>query len=324
MKNLKEIVKDKYSWDVTALPAYVDEQNEEIYSDLLYSSGLTSRINVLEGVKGSQTIKLLNGDMALQSATNCTYTDDGSIVFDGVDISTKRLYVQQSLCNENLIDTWAQMLLAIGANRQDRDMPREDIITAYLIKKSRKKNQDLMFLGDTGSGNADLVHYDGYVKLWDADASLVSATTTETAITSANGFDIAKTVFNAIPTVLFENESNVEIITGYTEARAIIDQVYADKDFASSIEVTEDGSEISFILPTTNVRVRSYTQLNGLEKMYAVPYNYMFFGTDVESDIDGLEVKYLEESDKLRLSNKWRSGIQYVYPEYFVKLVLTV
>lgn len=327
MKNLIDRMKEdkrfNFSYDVSALPTYVNDQSEDIWADLLYGSGLTSRINVLEGVKGSQEIKLLNADMALQSASNCTYTSDGSIVFTGETLSTKRLYIQQDLCNENLNDTWGEMLLAIGANRQDREMPVEDIITAYLIKKSRFKNQNLMFLGDTGSGNAELAHYDGYVKLWDADADLVEVTTAQTAITASNAFDIAIELYNGIPSVLFDNDTPVEIITGRQEARAIIAQIYADKDYASSVQFVEEGGELYFTLPTTNITVRSYPQLNGLSKMYAVPYNYMYFGTDLESDIDGLEIRFIESEDQLRISNKWRSGVQYVYPEYFTKLTLS-
>lgn len=322
MKNIKDRIKEKFDYDVTALPAYVDAQSADIYADLLYGAGLTSRINVLENVKGSQTIKLLNSDLALQSGDACSTTESGSIVFDGKDISTKRLMVNTSLCNDTLEDTWAQLLLSIGANRQDRDLPLEDVLTAYIVKQTKAKNQDLIFKGDTTSANADLAHYDGLIKLWDNDANVVEVTTTETAITSANGFDLAKKVYDAIPAVLFDNGASVEIITGRAEANAILSQIYNDKDYASTIAVTEEGSEMSFVLPTTNITVRTYPQLNGLGKMYAVPYSYIFFGTDLESDLDGLTVKYLEESEKIRVRNLFRSGVQYVYSEYFVKLTL--
>lgn len=326
MKDFKTILKEKFDWNVGDIttPAYINEQSEDIYTDLLYSSGLTSRINVIENVKGKQTIKLLNADLALQEATCSTLTNaDGSISFDGKDIETKRLMVLTELCNDTLVDTWAQLLLAIGANRQDREMPLEDVLIAYMIKQSKKKNQDLMFKGDTTSLTPDLAHYDGFIKMWEADGDLINVTTTETAINATNGFDIAKEVYDAIPSVLFDNGADVEIITGRAEANAILSQIYNDKDYASSIEVEEDGSSLSFILPTTSTRVRTYPQLNGLGKMFAVPYSYMFYGCDLDSDAEGMEIKYLEESEKLRARNLFRSGVQYVYPEYFVRLTLS-
>ena len=322
MKNIKDRIKEKFAYDISDLPNFVDAQSADVYADLLYGAGLTSRINVLESVKGSQTIKLLNSNMALQSGDSCSTTDSGTIVFDGKDISTKRLMVNTSLCNDSLEDTWAQLLLSIGANRQDRDLPLQDVLTAYIVKQTKAKNQDLMFKGDTTSATPDLAHYDGFIKAWGADANLVEVTTTETAIDATNGYDLAKKVYDAIPSVLFDNGSRVEIITGRAEANAILSQIYNDKDYASTIAVTEEGSEMSFVLPTTNIVVRTYPQLNGLGKMFAVPYDYMFFGTDLESDLDGLTVKYLEESEKIRVRNLFRSGVQYVYSEYFVKLTL--
>ncbi len=327
MKDFKTKLKEKFDWNVGSIdtPAYIDQQSEDIYTDLLYTSGLTSRINVLENVKGKQTIKLLNADLALQEATCSTLTNpDGSISFDGRDIETKRLMVLTELCNDSLTDTWAQLLLSIGASRQDRDMPLQDVLIAYMIKQSKAKNQDLMFKGDTTSATPDLAHYDGFIKLWDADGSLVNVQTTETAIDATNGFDLAKKVYDAIPSVLFDNGANVEIITGRAEANAILSQIYNDKDYASTIAVEEDGSSMSFVLPTTSITVRTYPQLNGLGKMYAVPYSYMFYGCDLDSDSEGMEIKYLEESEKLRARNLFRSGVQYVYSEYFVRLTLAV
>lgn len=327
MKNIKERIKDKFGYNISELPTYVDAQSADIYADLLYGAGLTSRINVLESVKGSQTIKLLNSNMALQSGDSCSTTESGTIVFDGKDISTKRLMVNTSLCNDSLEDTWAQLLLSIGANRQDRDLPLQDVLTAYIVKQTKAKNQDIMFNGDTASATPDLAHYDGFIKLWEAAGSgVIDANSLATSVTNTNAFDLAMEVYNEIPTVLFDNGANVELICGRTFANKILAQIYNDKDYNALIDVTEEGSEMSFILPTTNIRVRTYPQLNtsaNVNKLFAVPYDYCFFGTDLESDLDGLSVKYLEESEKIRVRNLFRSGVQFVYGEYFVRLTLS-
>lgn len=320
MTTLKAKLKDKFSYDVTGLGTYVDEQSEMIFEDLIYGSGLTSRINVMEEVKGSKEIKLLNVDFDLQDASSCTLSDDGTVTFTDKALATKRVGVQFSLCNENLNDTWAQMLLAIGANRQDREMPMEDIITAYVIKKARKKNQDLMFNGDTASLDANLAFYDGFVKLWMNDASIVKAARTGATITAANGFDNAISVYNAIPGVVHDNEIPVELITGRTEARAILQQIWDDKDYNALVDFSDVNGEISFVLPTTNITVRSYPQLDGRDQIFAVPYQFMFFGTDLENDMDGFFARYIESEEQLRFGAKWRSGVQWVFESYFVRL----
>lgn len=315
---LAERLKEEFDWDVSALPAYVDEQSDEIIPDVLYSSGFTSRVSVHEGVKGKTTIKTMLADLALQAVTNCTMSDDGTITFDGVDLEVKPVGVQMAICNQDLEQTWAEMLLALGANRQNREMPLEDVITAYLVKSTKKKIQDLIFKGDTGSTNPDLVHFNGLIKLWKNDPDLVSVTGS-LPITSSNALANFLALYNAIPAELFDNMIDIEIICSRVDARAVIEDVYNSKDYSATFSVTEENGELSFILPTTNIRVRTYPQL-ATGEVYAVPYRFIYVGTDLASDFDGLEIKYLEESEVLRASNKMKIGVNYIFPGYFAKI----
>lgn len=314
-------VKEKFNYDVDDLDAYTDEQGSEIIADLIHNSALISRINVMEGVKGSEKIKLLNADMELQSAETCGRTPDGAIVFADKTMTTTRVKTEMDLCNEDLVGTWPQLLLEIGASRQDKDLPFPDVLAAYTIKKGKLKNQNLMFKGDTTSLDPNLVHYDGFLKLWNADANLLVYTSLATEITKANAFEIALGVYNKIPTVLFDNAVEVEIITSRADARKIIEGTWDDKDYNAKLEFKEENGELSFTLPTTNVTVRSYPQIPE-GSMYAVPYRFMFFGTDLEADVDGFETYYSNETEKIYAGAKWRSGVQYVYSDYFVKLEL--
>jgi hypothetical protein len=319
--DFKEKLKEKFDYDTEGIGSYVNEQSEDIYTQLLYSSGLTSRIQVMENVKGSEKIKLLNVEFELQNADGCKLDSDGTVIFTDKTITTQRVGVQFSLCNDNLNGTWAQMLLAIGANRQDEEMPMEDVITAFVVKSSKKKNQDLMFNGDTTLIGTDLRFYDGFLKLWDADPDINVAERVGTLeITTANAYQNAMSVYNAIPEEAFDNEFPMEIIMSRKNAQLIISQIWNDKDFNAKIEKTDEGGELSFELPTTNITVRSYPQLKDSEEMYAIPYHLMFFGTDVESDLDGYKVKFLEDAEELQFGNKFRTAVQYVLPRYFVKL----
>jgi hypothetical protein len=320
VRTFKTQLKEKFDYDVSGIGTYVDEQSEMIWEDLIFGSGLTSRISVMEEVKGSEKIKLLNVDFDLQSAENCGLTDDGTIVFDDKTIVTERIGIQFSLCNETLNGTWAQMLNAIGANRQDEEMPLEGVITAYVVKKARKKNQDLMFKGDTASADANLAFYDGYIKLFMNSTLINVATRTGATIDDTNAFANFLSVYNAIPSELFDNEIPLEIITGRNEVRSLIEQIFNDKDYNVELAVNDEGGELSCRLPTTEITIRSYPQLNGRNQIFAVPYQFMFFGTDLESDLDGFFVKYLDESEKLRFGMKWRSGVSWVYEDYFVRL----
>jgi hypothetical protein len=238
-------------------------------------------------------------------------------------VMTKRVKMEEIYCNEDLNSKWTQLYNRAGANRQDEEQPEfVDIMIAYYRQKAMKRTQDLVILGDTASGDANLAHIDGLVKLWENDADLNVIGTAETEFTASNAFDLAIKCHEGIPEVLLDNEVDVEIWVGREVYRKIINNVYNDNNFHYTIE-EETGAMPSFILPTTNMRVRSIPQFTGTNNMYAVPYEYVFFGTDLSNDVDGFEFRYSTYKDELYFGTKWRVGVNYVFPEYFTRLKLT-
>tara|TARA_Y100000385_G_C13029636_1_gene610133 strand:- start:67 stop:1080 length:1014 start_codon:yes stop_codon:yes gene_type:complete len=321
---LSRYVKDTFDYDVSGLEVYVDEQSPDVMADLVDSSMLASRVMLMDNVKGSKLIKLITSAPTLQAASACGWTPVGGIVLTDKTITTVRVKIQEEYCNEDLNDTWAQIENAAGANGQDKDAPFSDIMISYYQAKAKALNEELMWNGDTDSGNPNLVFYDGYLKQWFEDGDVNVVYSTQTEITAANGFSLLKELYNSIPTIVKANLAGVqgEIACGYETARAVIDQVYNDKDFSANIEFTQDAGSISFILPTTNMTVRSYPALDGTNEVIGLCYAYMFFGTDLDSDIDGFEFKYDETEELLRFGVKWRSGVTHVFGQYFTRLRL--
>lgn len=320
--------KDTFDWDVDDLGVYVDEQSPEIMKDLINEGNLKSRVNVMKDVKGQKEIKIINSNPSLQAAANCGWTASGGMILTDEKITTVRVKIQEEYCNEDLNETWAQIENIAGANAQDEGAPSfADGMMVYYQMRAQELDENLMMNGDTDSLDTNLTHYDGYSKLWDNDADLNVAyvTTPTTEINNTNGFDVLIDVFNQTPVIVKRHASTVkaEIICGYETARACIDQTYADKDYSAEFDWKEENGEISFILPTTKMTVRSMVQLDGTDKVYQVCYGYMFYGTDLENDRDGFTWKYSDYDEKLRFGVKWRSGIQYIFPEYFTRLRLT-
>lgn len=321
--SFKKRLKEKFSFDVDDLPAYTDEQSEEFIQDIISNSEWLQKLQVLEGVKGKQTIKLLTGDVSLQEMDGCTPNPDGTITFNGRDIETKRLYAGIELCNEDLNGKWTQMLNALGANRQDTEMVLEPILIAYIGKLLMKKIQRIMLLGDTTSLDPDLNHFDGYVKIIENDADVVQVPEVTTGSTPAeNAFLTAKAVIDGIDEDVFDSELEHEIIMSRSNAQLILDHIYNTKDYnALTVEVDRSGGGLSFIMPTTSTRIRSINTLKNVTGMYSVVYNYLFMGTDLESDMDGIQVKYDDYNNKLKAEVSFRLGAQFVLPQYFVRTV---
>ena len=316
-------LEEKFNFDVTALPAYTDEQSENFITDVVESSDFLGRLTLETGVKGKKTIKLLNADMTLQTMSGCTPEPDGAVTFTGRDLETKRLYVGIEFCNEDLNSKYTQILNVLGVKRQDATLPLEEILLAYLGKLLKRKAQRVIILGDTDSVDPDLLHFDGLLKRVKADASVNVAQSLETAFDSTNGYDILKTLYGEIPPEVFDDGLAMEIVTGRQEARACIDQVWNDKDFNAKIDATDENGSLSFELPTTATTVRTIPELNGTGEAIAFIYPYAFVGTDLEEDMDSLAIKYDDYDNKLKAEAMFRLGTNFVLPQYWTRLRLT-
>lgn len=324
-QKFNERLKEEFDFDVSAIGDYVDEQSTDIIEALIEEGNLVSRINIMEGVKGSEKIKLLDMDTPLQSADACGKTPDGSIIFTDKTMTVVPVKIDMSVCNKTLNGTWAQMLLKIGKRAERENLPLQDVISAFVVKRGQTKNQDVMMKGDTTSLNPDLVHYDGFIKLWKADTNLFRANAT-TAWSVTNTFDRLCELAAKIPTAILDAGIELEIIVPRTIANLCLDNIYNDNNYATNLVVNRDGGEISFVLPTRAITVRSYPQLspgsgNGLDALapdvFVVPYHFMFFGTDKTGDMEDFWLFYEEKDEKLYFGAEWASGVQYVFPEYF-------
>jgi hypothetical protein len=317
MGKLAQKIREKFDWDVDNLQPYTNEQSTEFIQDLIGSSVFLSKVRSLEGVKRRQAIKLLSGDVKLQAMEGCTTNPDGSITFDDRVIETVRLYFGVELCNEDLNGHYTEMLNAVGSNNQDGVMPLEAVLLAYLNKQLAKKAQRVGLIGDETSLDTELALFDGFITLLEADPAVV------TANIGANAFETAMNVVNAIDEDVLDNEVEHEIICSRATAQAILTYIYNDKDYnALTVDVERANGQLSFVLPTTATRVTSVNTLQGNSNMYLVCYPYMFLGSDVESDMDGIEVKYDDYNNMLKAEVSFRMGVQFVYPQYFVRTVV--
>jgi hypothetical protein len=322
-KTIKSLVKDKFDYDILALAPYIDEQSENLDVELINQSLFMSKLNIMSGVKGSEKIKMLADDLVLQDAESCGWAASGGMVFTDKTISNMRIKFQEEYCNENLNGAWTQMKNKIGANVQDLENPFGDVIMGFKAMQIKKAMQDLLVNGDTTSGTPNLAFFDGLSKKLTADALVLSANSVQTSITDLNAFGIFKEVSAKIPTVLRSTGTEVEIVCGEESAQSVINNIWNDKDYNAVLEFqTNDAGELWFPLPTTTYTVRVLPQLNGTEKVFAIPYSYVSVAVDGESDESNIEVKYNETDELLRISNKFRLGVEYIRPEYFVKLVL--
>ena len=318
--SIKRTLKEKFGYDVSGLAAWKDNTLPNITPDLVATSRFLEKLMLEEGVKGSREIALLSSSVALQAKAACTPSPDGSVVFTEKVLTTKPLYMGVEFCNETLNTKMTQVLNALGMKNQEGQLPAplETILMAYLTKMLQKKAERLVWLGDTASLDTELVHFDGLVKALKADTAVLKTTTTYATLTTSNAYSAAYEVFTKIPAEIFDNQMEIALYTGRTEALAIISQ-WNTANAYDRIEYTSEGGSIRFTLPQTNVEVITVPALDGQNEIFAIPTALVFLGVDSRED-ENFDIKYNDYLEKLKVEASFRLGVQYVFPQYFVRV----
>lgn len=325
MSKLRQALKEKFDYDVTALPSWTDNTMPNVVTDLIENSEFLSTMTLEENVKGTLEIALLNADVTLQAKVACTPSPDGSVIFTKKDLTTVPLYAGIEFCNEDLNTKMTQVLNVLGLKRQDGQLPAalETILMAYLMKQLQRKAQRLVVLGDTTSIDAELSLMNGLVYRINNDTDVIDYMSTEASITASNAYAIAYGLFKSIPTELFDNDMEVAIYCGRSVALLILEDWNNANPYTQQAIPTEAGTSMTFILPLTNIKVISLPELNNTAQMYAIPLALTFLGVDALSDMT-YDIKYDDYDDKLKAEVSFRLGTQIVWGQYFTRLQLAV
>ena len=318
--SIKRTLKEKFGYDVSGLAAWKDNTLPNITPDLVATSRFLEKLMLEEGVKGSREIALLSSSVSLQAKAACTPSPDGSVVLTEKVLTTKPLYMGLEFCNESLNTKMTQVLNALGMKNQEGQLPAplETILMAYLTKMLQKKAERIVWLGDTTSLDTELVHFDGLVKTLKADTAVLKTTSTFATLTTSNAYSAAYEVFTKIPAEIFDNQMDIALYTGRTEALAIVSE-WNTANAYDRIVVTNEGGAMRFTLPQTNVEVITVPALDGSNEIFAIPTALVFLGVDARED-ENFDIKYDAYNEKLKVDTSFRLGVQYVFPQYFVRV----
>jgi hypothetical protein len=316
---MKDLFKEKFSYTAVDLADNININSAEVIPALVENNDFLSRVVIQDGVPADSTfiVKLFDVDPELQEMTNCGFDDAGTVAFTQVELTSKRVGIELFLCNNSLNNTWAQLLLRSGAKDSLESLPIEQQMLALTRLKLEKKVQDLIFKGDTGSGNSELAMFNGLIKKFKNDP-LIPAFTNAGAVTASNAFAIFKGVSRTVATEVRDNGLAGEIICSQVDFNHLVDNLLTDNNYHYTAERMGEGNSQTMMLPGTSDTVRVVPQLSTGE-IYFVPYSYVMVSTNLEGDLQGVFADYLIKERTLRLSAIMDIGVNYARPQYFAK-----
>ncbi len=302
-----------FGFNLSSLATYTDEVGGELIRRAILEGETAKIIKVQPGIKGSQSINLLDSTLVVQDGT-CGWSSSGSTTYTQRDIAVCAYKVNESLCPADLNDYWLGQLLTPGSYNET--VPFEQQIAELKTAQISQYIENLMWQASSGS-----TCFSGFKELF---AKLGTGTTTVTGGISLNG------------------QSPISSVSALTQVDALVEQIPDDvvdrTDWvvfmshanyrkylinyrtANYFHFNPENSYQDFktFHPATNILVHPVGGLNGSNLVVLAPAGYMAMGVDLMSDSETLKMFYSVDFDEVRLRSNFKIGVQIAWPQFVI------
>jgi len=287
---------------ITNINITQDKIEDVIYS-IFDDSEYMDVVKVITNVKGKQKIPKIFLQGAQYCGTGlipyagCNFVDTTDLVLNDVDIEVEKLRMGMELCLDDLVNYSFEVHITDGARNEDLDI--SDALLAYFTQVLRANIQDYLF-NDSTKGIIPKLHI---------GASVAN-------VTAPSALGKLLDIYNSLPEGWQNStKANPIIFISPNLFTSIRGEIFsATAPITSSIEIINNR----FKLPLTNASVITLPFLTGT-KAYAGISNYLFAGTDLESDFENVRVWYSNDNETIRFSAILYLGTAVADIESFVK-----
>ncbi len=302
-----QVGKNKYKFAIDKSGATTINITQDKIEDVIYSvfdnSEYLDLVRIITNIKGTQQVPkiFLQGTggvgNGLVDSQGCGFVDTTDLVLIDVPISVTKKRMGLELCLDDLVNTTLEVHISSGAKNEVLDI--EDALLAYFVQILRKNIQNYVF-ADSVDGILNKILTDG------------------TAVTTTASSDLGKLydLFEALPADWKNStEANPIIFISPNLMTGVRSEIITSSaPITSSIEVVNNR----FNLPLTNAVVVATPHLTGTKAVGGIQ-NYLFLGTDLESDFEDTRIWYSNDNETLRFSSHLYLGTTVADVESFVK-----
>lgn len=280
-------------FDLSALQAYTDELSLELIAKAVLTTDLLNEIDLRTGLSaGTVAINLMDGDFDADDLA-CGWNPSGDIRFTQVDICIRDKQVKQDLCPEDLRQFWLSQRMSPSAFQED--VPFEEVITDYYIKRLKKYNEEFLINGD---GTCDGIK--GQIT-GSAGANVPAGAV---AWTLSNAVEQALDLFDAIDESVKDRDDLIMVVSPANYQvlrRALVAQNFFHYNQGDGVD--------SIDLIGTNCKVVKSAGLVGSDYVFAGPAKFIVAGTGLEDNFSTLQFFFDRGQDVCKMLAKWRLGV---------------
>jgi hypothetical protein len=302
-----------FGFNLSSLASYTDEVGGELIRRAILEGETAKIIKVQPGIKGSQSINLLDSTLYVQDGT-CGWTSSGATTYTQRDITVCNYKVNEALCPADLNDYWLGQLLTPGSYNES--VPFEQQIAELKTAQISQYIENLMWQASSGT-----TCFSGFKELF---GKLGTGTTTVTGGISLNG-QVALSSVSALTQVDALVEQIPDDVVDRTDwvvfmSHANYRKYLINYRTANYFHFNPENSYQDFktFHPATNILVHPVGGLNGSNLMVLAPAGYMVMGVDLMSDSETLKMFYSVDFDEVRLRSNFKIGVQVAWPQFVI------
>ena len=291
---------------VTSLPTYVEQHKSELIAKSVIDGKTVNRLNLMTGVIGPTTLNLVNTDVVLQDGSVCGFSASGDTTLTQRVLTPAVLKYETTFCDKNLIKTYAQHEVKIGAGRES--LPFEDKFTQGIVDGVKAEIERMVWQGQSGQTD----ECEGFVSILNSDAATIDVTYGSGATATAK----INAVYMALPTEIVTKE-DTSIFVSESLYRQWMQELVA----ANLYHYDANYGEGEYPVTGSNVKVVATAGLNGntyKDVIVAGRESNMFYGTDFENDNEEFDLWYSKDDQIWKLHLAFSAGVQVAFPDQVV------
>ena len=305
--------KYEFGFNLSSLATYTDEVGGELMRKAILEGETAKIIKVQPGIKGSQSINLLDSNLIVQDGS-CGWNSSGSTIYTQRDITVCAYKVNEALCPADLNDYWLGQLLTPGSYNET--VPFEEQISILKTQQISQYIENQLWQASSAT-----TCFSGFKELF---AQQGSGTTTVTggivvtgqsAITTTTALAQVDNLVEQIPDDIVDR-TDLVVFMSHSNYRKYLINYRTANYFHFNPE--DSYQNFKTFHPATNILVHPVGGLNGSNLLVLAPAGYLVMGVDLMSDSETLKMFYSVDFDEVRLRSNFKVGVQIAWPQYVI------
>lgn len=300
------------AYDISTLPAYVDQTDGNIIAKSLLSAKTATLIRKMPGVKGSKTVNIIDQPVTFQSDA-CGFTAIDSTPLTQRTLTVGAIKSDKSYCPHTLDGTYVQQFLPSGSYQTS--IPFEQFLLDLEAGYVAQQLEVAIWQSDLSAGAANLNKFDGLLKI-------ISGATSATGVTQFTGTNFASSamsatidsVYAALPAQI-RTANDVAIIMGID---SFVNYTIGLKN-QNLYHFDPSGKNQEYTYPgDQSVKIYGVAGLNGTNKIVGARLSNLVYGFDAEADSAQAKIWYSQDNNEVRSTIKFKAGTQIGIPSEII------